>query len=170
MAEESTESLLETTLKDPVTGLYNRKHLIQRLVANIARAERSREKIAVILWDIDGFINFNNQYGQNAGDEFLRKVAEIIKKCLRGYDEAFRPGADEFCAILMPADEAVSQEVTRRVRQSVSKDLFEENKEYAEHKFSITAGCVFYPGEEGNPEAILHAAHQDLYQNRQTGA
>ena len=166
MTESSEEGLLETTLKDAVTALYNRKHLLQRLASNIARAERSKEKMAVILWDIDGFISFNNQFGQDAGDRFLRKVAEIINHSLRSYDEAFRVGADEFCALLMPADETVAEEVTKRVRQAVSKDLFEGNTEYVDQKFSISFGCVFYPGEAGSPEALMHAAGQDLYHNR----
>lgn len=166
MAESSNESLVELALKDRVTGLYNRKHLLQRLSAGIARSSRSREKMAVILWDIDGFIHFNNQFGQDAGDKFLLKVAEIITGSMRGYDEAFRVGPDEFCALLLPADETVAQEVTRRVRESVSKGLFEGNAEYAGQKFSISSGSVFYAGEASNPEAILHAAGQDLYRNR----
>lgn len=166
MSDMTQESPLETALKDPVTGLFNRKHLLHRLSSNISRAERSKEKMAIILWDIDGFVSFNNQFGQDAGDRFLRKVAEVINHSLRSYDEAFRVGADEFCALLMPADEAVAEEVTKRVRQAVSRDLFEGNTEYTGQNFSISFGCVFYPGEAGSPEALLHAAGQELYRNR----
>src|SRR5258708_1510250 len=83
----------ETSLKDAVTGLYNRKHLLQRLQANIARCDRSKEKMALILWDIDGFVDFNNTFGQQEGDRFLTKVADTVTRCLRPYDEAFRTGA-----------------------------------------------------------------------------
>ncbi len=156
----------DASLRDPVTGLYNRKHLAQRLAANIARCERSRERMAVILWDIDGFVDFNNRFGQEQGDRFLFKVAEIVKHSLRSYDEAFRSGGDDFCAVLIPGDEATAGEVTERVRAAVSKDLFQGNAEYVDRKFSISAGVAFYPGTSQVPEALLHEAGQDLYRNR----
>jgi len=143
----------DTSLRDPVTGLYNRKHLIQRLSAHIARCERSRERMAVILWDIDGFIDFNNRFGQEEGDLFLKKVAAVVMHSLRSYDEAFRSGGDDFCAVLIPADETVAQEVTERVREAVSKDLFQDNAEYAGRKFSISCGLSFYPGSQRGPRS-----------------
>ncbi len=157
----------DTSLRDPVTGLYNRKHLVHRLDANMARLSRSKkEKMAVILWDIDGFVDFNNRFGQEEGDKFLRKVAEIIHRSIRSYDEGFRSGGDEFCALLIPSDEKVAKEVTERVRQAVSKDLFQENAEYAGRQFSISSGLVFHPGASQVPEALLHEARQELYRNR----
>lgn len=156
----------ESSLRDPVTGLYNRKHLLQRLQQNIARCDRANEKMAVITWDIDGFVDFNNKYGQRNGDLLLQKVAEIIRKSIRVYDEGFRIGADEFCAMLLPADNAVAEEVMQRVSQTVSRDLFEGEKEYAGRSFSISSGLVFYPGGSKVPEALLHEAGQALYRSR----
>jgi diguanylate cyclase (GGDEF)-like protein len=126
--------------------------------------------MAVILWDIDGFVDFNNRFGQEQGDRFLKKVSEVIHRCLRSYDEAFRAGGDEFCAILIPADDAVANEVTARVSQAVAKDLFQGNAEYADRQFSISSGLVFYPGENQVPEALLHAAGQALYRNKMARA
>ena len=162
---KGTASSPESSLRDAVTDLYNRKHLLRRLRDNIARTNREKKRMAVILWDIDGFIDFNNSFGQAEGDRLLAKVAQTIHRSLRPYDEAFRSGPDEFCALLLPADEQVAAEVTQRVGQIVSRNLFEGNTEYAGRSFSISSGLVFYPGEYKLPEALLHAAGQELYKS-----
>ncbi len=156
----------ETSLKDPVTQLYNRKHLLSRLDENMSRCNRTKERMAVIVWDLDGFVGFNNQFGQDEGDRLLRKVTEVIHRCVRTYDEIFRSGPDEFCAILIPANDQIAAEVTERVGDAISHDLFDAGTEYAARHFSISSGLVFYPGSEQVPEALLHAAGQALYQSR----
>jgi diguanylate cyclase (GGDEF)-like protein len=156
----------ENALRDEVTGLYNRRHLLQRLEENMARCNREKMRMAVILWDVDGFIDFNNEFGQAEGDELLKKVADTIKKALRVYDEAYRSGSDEFCALLIPGDENVAAEVNKRVTQFVSKELFQGDAIYADRKFSLSTGLVFYPGDFQLPEALLHAAGQALYSSR----
>ncbi|MCB4756163.1 MAG: GGDEF domain-containing protein [Elusimicrobia bacterium] len=160
---EPSESYVSPSLTDPVTELYNRKQLFRRAQEQVARCDRTRETIALVLWDIDGFIEFNNQYGQAAGDQFLRKVAEQIRQSVRTYDEAFRSGPDEFCALLMPADVKTAEEVTRRVSEAVSKKLFADDPTYAHHRFSISHGIVTYPGTDKHPEALYHSATQALY-------
>lgn len=168
--KKTPSSLPESSLRDEVTGLYNYKHLYQRLDEIVARADRENKQVAIILWDIDGFMDFNNRYGKKEGDVFLTKVATSVKKSLRVYDEAFRSGADEFCAILVPADEVIAEEVKRRVSEMVSKELFQGDAEYAGREFSISSGHVFYPGENKVPEALLHAARQALYKSRLTNS
>ena len=153
----------EASLRDPITNLYNRRHLLRRLQESMARCDRNKEKMYLILWDIDGFVHFNNQYGQSEGDQFLKKVADTIRNSIRIYDEAFRSGADEFCAILLPADESIATEVTERVGQTVSQTLFQGAAEYANQTFSVSAGVVTYPSEHKLPEALLYAAGQALY-------
>jgi diguanylate cyclase (GGDEF)-like protein len=115
---------------------------------------------------VDGFIDFNNTFGQAEGDKLLKKVADTIRKALRVYDEAFRCGPDEFCAVLVPGDEVVSQEVDHRVTEVVSRELFEGDPAYAQRSFSLSAGIVFFPGENQVPEAILHGARQAMYHTR----
>jgi diguanylate cyclase (GGDEF)-like protein len=90
-------------------------------------------------------------------------VALIIRKTLRAYDEAFRAGPDEFCAILSPCDQQIADEVMQRVRDAVAKTLFENEGEYSGRQFSISCGLVFYPGEQNVPEGLLHAAREDMY-------
>jgi diguanylate cyclase (GGDEF)-like protein len=165
-APGNEQVMRETSLRDDVTGLYNRRQLLQRLEENMARCNRNNERMAIILWDIDGFVDFNNSFGQAEGDKLLKKVAETVRKTLRVYDEAFRCGPDEFCAILIPGDESVAAEVDRRVTGIVGKELFENDPVYADRRFTLSAGQVFYPGETHVAEALLHSAGQALYRAR----
>lgn len=162
----SGSSARDMALRDDVTGLYNRRQLLQRIEENIARCSRENLRMALILWDVDGFVDFNNTFGQSEGDNLLKKLAETIRKALRVYDEAFRSGPDEFCALLIPGDESVAEEVDRRVKEFVSRELFQNDPAYAERRFSLSAGIVYFPGENQMPEALLHAAGQALYHNR----
>ncbi len=158
----------QESLRDNVTQLYNRRHLLRRLQEAMAKSERQKERFALVLWDIEGFGQFNNEFGQGEGDEFLRRVAATIRQALRVYDEAFRSGSDEFCAILTPADEKIAADVMERVRRVVSTNLFESGTPYGSHKFTIWSAAVFFPSPEKLPEALLHAAEQALYKSQMT--
>ncbi|MCB4757542.1 MAG: GGDEF domain-containing protein [Elusimicrobia bacterium] len=152
------------SIRDSVTGLYNDRHLMTRLRQYMARCNRENIQMALVIWDIDGFEKFNNQFGQEVGNRLLQAVGSTIKKSLRLYDEAFRAGRDEFCAVLIPADEDVAQDVAGRVGDVVSKSFFEGEAEYAHHRFSLASAHVFYSGAAGqSPEALLHEAYQALY-------
>lgn len=168
LVEEKPSPPSAASLHDPITGLYNRKHLLRRLQEMMARCDRNQERMALILWDIDGFIDFNNRYGKEAGDQFLKKVADTIRNAIRDYDEAFRSGSDEFCAVLIQANEKITAEVSGRVAQVVAESLFEGSSEYANQTFSISSGAVYYPGEHRFPEALLYAAGQELFTARLT--
>lgn len=168
VASVSSPGALDNVLRDPVTDLFNRQHLLYRLTALMAQSDRDRESLAVVLWDIDGFVDFNNQYGKSEGDIFLKKVADVIRTSLRPYDEAFRVGGDEFCALLRPAKEKLAEDVMQRVRKLVVDNVLSSNTEYKDRTFSISSGVVFYPGEHKLPEALLHAAEQALYKMRRS--
>ncbi len=156
----------EKSIQEEVTGFYNFRHLLRRLTDNMARCNRGDEKMFLILWDIDGFSRFNNDYGKARGDELLRHVADIIRKCVRAYDELFKSDDDEFFAILNPSDEKIAMDVTRRVSQTISRELFEAAGPYANFKFSMSSGAVPYPSDAEIPEALIHAATQALYKSR----
>jgi diguanylate cyclase (GGDEF)-like protein len=161
---------LDTPLRDAVTGLFNKKHLIYRMSALMSQAARGKDALAVILWDIDGFVDFNNQFGQREGDLFLKKVAEAIRGSLRPYDEAFRVGGDEFCALLMPATDKIANDVMDRVRATVEKNVLASIEQYQGRLFSVSSGAAFFPGEHTLPQALLHAAQQELYKSSRARA
>lgn len=95
-----TRDLAELSLKDPLTGLYNRRAMRDMLRREIARARRDEHALSVLYLDLDGFKAINDAQGHHKGDEMLRAVALAIGETIRETDTAFRCGGDEFCILL----------------------------------------------------------------------
>jgi diguanylate cyclase (GGDEF)-like protein len=95
-----TDQVYKLAILDPLTGLFNRRHIQQRLADEIARAQRRGYSLTVILFDLDAFKRVNDTYGHAAGDSVLKAFAEHLKKATRGSDMAGRYGGDEFLVVL----------------------------------------------------------------------
>lgn len=91
--------LKEQSILDPLTGLYNRRHMEINLKRELSRAVRNESPLGIIMLDIDHFKNFNDSYGHEAGDEVLRKLGILIKSIVRKEDIACRYGGEEFLII-----------------------------------------------------------------------
>jgi diguanylate cyclase (GGDEF)-like protein/PAS domain S-box-containing protein len=99
--------LEEKAIKDPMTGLYNRRHYNQAMESMLATAGRLKGKLGFIMFDIDNFKKYNDNYGHDKGDEALIKTARIIKECFtRTSDVVCRLGGEEFGVIVTDMDEA----------------------------------------------------------------
>jgi diguanylate cyclase (GGDEF)-like protein len=94
------DNLYELAVLDPLTGLYNRRFVEERLRVEIARAERYRDPLMVLLLDLDDFKKINDRFGHAAGDLVLKEVAHRIRKAVRASDFAVRMGGDEFLVLL----------------------------------------------------------------------
>ncbi|HVL03089.1 MAG TPA: diguanylate cyclase, partial [Acidimicrobiales bacterium] len=94
------ETLQARSIHDALTGLYNRRHLDERIEAAVAAANRRREPLSLLAIDIDHFKRYNDGRGHAAGDEMLRRVADTIRSGVRPTDLVFRPGGDEFIVLL----------------------------------------------------------------------
>jgi len=103
------EELNRLSVTDSLTGLYNHRKFYSRLKEEVTRAGRQNRDLAVILLDLDDFKAYNDKYGHISGDEILRDVGHIIRKCIReGVDTGYRYGGDEFAIILIDADAGVA--------------------------------------------------------------
>jgi diguanylate cyclase (GGDEF)-like protein len=118
---EEVADVSRAAIVDPVTGLANRQYLQRRLSAEIQRALRAREPLALMLVDVDNFKAVNDTWGHLEGDRVLRDIAVVLSDHVRMFDVCTRYGGEEF-AILMPgAEEPVAIQVAERVRSAVEQ-------------------------------------------------
>lgn len=114
---ELEAELREQAIRDPLTGLYNRRFLDEVLRRELARAERYGHPLSLILIDIDNFKEINDRFGHLVGDEALRRVAKALRENIRRVDYIFRWGGDEFCVVLPETNGPGAHEVVRRFRE-----------------------------------------------------
>ncbi len=113
--EELAQEVYKMALLDPLTGLFNRRYIEQRLESEIARSKRHGRALAVILFDLDEFKRVNDTYGHAAGDALLKAFAERLSKATRGSDAAARYGGDEFLVVLPECKPENVQQVLKRL-------------------------------------------------------
>ncbi|HSJ87601.1 MAG TPA: diguanylate cyclase [Anaerolineales bacterium] len=162
------EALREQSIRDPVTGLYNRRYMEEALKQHVERVTRQQHPLGIIMIDIDHFKRFNDTYGHAAGDAFLRKLGEFMQTHVRAGDIACRYGGEEFTLIMPDADLEVAKQraeyllqEARQLRIQVVKDTHEA--------ITLSAGVAVYPKHGQTIESVLHAADQALYGAKREG-
>ena len=113
--ETLAQEVYRMALLDPLTGLFNRRYIEQRLEDEIKRSERHGQALSVILFDLDEFKQVNDTYGHGAGDALLKAFAERLSKATRGSDAAARYGGDEFLVVLPECKPENVQHVLKRL-------------------------------------------------------
>ncbi len=154
-------------ITDGLTGVYVRRHLVERLEGELDRSKRFGLKLSFLMIDIDHFKNFNDEYGHLVGDVVIRQVAETIKKNIREIDLAGRYGGEEFGVLLIETDEQGAFFAAERIRRAVSEKVFEA---YDEHlKVTISVGCSTYSEKIADVNLLTEAADSALYQAKRQG-
>lgn len=116
--KELQKKLVKSTYIDYLTGLYNIRYLDRRLNEEISRGRRKKEKVAIIMFDIDNFKKYNDNNGHEDGNKLLKSLGGIIRKNIReGVDLGFRFGGDEFLIIINQAEGKIAQEIACRIRE-----------------------------------------------------
>src|SRR6059036_2318608 len=118
--EATNAKLKETSFKDEVTGLYNRRFFSLRLEEEISRYRRFNHPVSVVVLDLDGFKTVNDEFGHAVGDETLRDISQILMKHSRGINVVSRYGGDEFVVLLVETSKAGARLYADRIRQVVS--------------------------------------------------
>ena len=120
------KKLIESAYIDYITGLYNIRYLDRRLSEEISRGKRKKEKVAIVMFDIDNFKKYNDNYGHESGNKLLKSLGNIIRKNIReGVDLGFRFGGDEFLIIINQAEGKIAQEIASRIREKFLKLNYE---------------------------------------------
>ncbi len=162
------EMLIEQSIHDPLTRLYNRRYMEETLRREILRAERNSASLAVIMVDVDHFKRFNDNYGHSTGDMILHKVSLIIENSIRGDDVACRYGGEEFVLIMPGTVLEVAQQRAEALRERVKAKYLIINDQIQE-RITISLGIAVYPEHGLHPEALLKSADHALYQAKEAG-
>ena len=115
------DGLCELSLKDPLTGLANRRHFNALMTRTIDMVARSGDPALLLMLDIDHFKKVNDTYGHQAGDQVLQAVAKTLAKCLRPMDTVARYGGEEFAAVLPNCHAHFGETVAERIREAIEK-------------------------------------------------
>src|SRR3989441_764348 len=155
-------------VSDPLTGLYNRRYLVERLGQEMNRVDRYGGKLAFAMIDLDGVKPVNDEYGHVFGDRLLRAVASEISRSLRTPDVAARYGGDEFAVILPQTQPEGALRVCERIRKAVEQLAL--NSGDVPVSVTATLGVADYPAEGiATAEELIHAADEALYGAKRAG-
>ena len=152
----------ELAVTDPLTGLHNRRHFLEKLEEHVSRAGRYGEQLALLLLDCDRLKAINDRHGHPAGDRALEKVADLLRRSLRETDETARIGGDEFAALLLNADPALTRKVTDRLQADI-EDLLVVTGEGAAMDITVSTGVAFFPSDAEDGDTLLRRADEALY-------
>jgi len=166
--KQSNEMLLDLSNTDHLTGLFNRRYMMEVLGREVQRSSRKGGHLSLILLDIDHFKDVNDIYGHLQGDVALQKVALLLKKELRAYDCATRYGGEEFVAILPDSSLKDAVFVAERIRQSVMETKFSDK--LAGLNLTVSLGVASFPLEGVTTvDAFIKLADDALYRAKNSG-
>ncbi|MCY1142401.1 EAL domain-containing protein [Actinoplanes sp. Pm04-4] len=158
--------LRHQALHDALTGLPNRKLLLDRLEHAMARARATGENTAVLYLDLDGFKKVNDSLGHNSGDLLLRTAAERLTAALRPLDTVARLGGDEFAVLLENADPAVATELAQACIDTLAEPFLLHGREAA---VSVSIGVVPAAHRYGDADEVLRNADVAMYAAKARG-
>lgn len=162
------QSLQTLSITDPLTGLFNRRHLFHEAEREVERAQRYQHPLAVFMIDIDHFKQINDTHGHEAGDRILTALADVMRASLRNTDLLARFGGEEFAVLLPEIPEEQAHAAARRLRADVKSMQIPWRDTVLQITISIGVSGMA-PGQSISFEGLLRQADNALYQAKQSG-
>lgn len=162
------ETLRQQSIRDVLTGLYNRRYMEESLERELRRALRRGYSVGVIMLDLDHFKQFNDTCGHAAGDALLQTVGEFLRVHIRAGDVACRYGGEEFILLLPEA----SLEITRQRAEHLREEIHHLQPEYRGQRLgpvTVSAGVAAFPLHGQTVDVVVRAADEALYQAKRQG-
>jgi len=163
---EAKEAVLHEAMHDPLTGIFNRRAILDVLRKEIARSDRSGIPFSIGLCDIDRFKRVNDRYGHQTGDDVLCGFVRAVESALRAYDRIGRYGGEEFLVVAPDSSGEGAERVFERVRESVALKGIETRSGIV--PVTVSIGVVSGRGDS-DMDALLAAADDALYRAKNTG-
>jgi two-component system, cell cycle response regulator len=167
-SNQELHQLREQVIRDPMTGLYNKRYFSAALATEMERSRRNRLATSLILLDIDHFKRINDTYGHVAGDKVLERLARILEQTVRMIDIPCRYGGEEFAIILPSTPLTIACQVAERVRAAIEETRIALDAQ----TINITASLgvsSFFDDQESTPLNLIERADKELYTAKQNG-
>lgn len=162
------ESLRQQAIRDPLTGLFNRRYLRETMAKEICRAERHDYNMGILMLDLDYFKKFNDEHGHEIGDFILSEFGRLLRAIIRNEDIACRYGGEEFTVLLPESDHKATIAIAERIRTNLHEHAFiHGNKSYGPITVSIGAAC--FPDNGLLSDILVKNADEALYDAKQAG-
>lgn len=160
---KNREELERLSTTDILTGLGNRRHLMNLIPQEIERARRATQPFSILMLDVDHFKKYNDDHGHQAGDDVLARVGMVLRDSIRPYDCAARYGGEEFLMILSGVSIGHARECAERIRERVRAEQFEHGP------MTVSIGVAEYPSHGDTEKAIIGQADAALYEAKRAG-
>jgi diguanylate cyclase (GGDEF)-like protein len=162
------EKLRNQSIRDPLTGLFNRRYTEETMERELHRASRSAETLAVLMIDVDHFKQFNDRFGHEAGDQVLCEIAKVLTSHARGSDMVSRMGGEEFLVVLPGARGDDAEKKAQELRAEVAKlRIVHAGRDLGEVTISI--GVAIHPQHGATTLELLRVADAALYTAKREG-
>lgn len=162
------EVLSQQSIRDPLTGLFNRRYMEESLERELRRAVRSSRPLGVLMMDLDQFKRFNDSFGHDAGDKLLREFGAILRSGIRGGDISCRYGGEEFALILPEATLEATMVRAEQLRES-TRNLSVNYHGQSLGVVTVSIGVAGFPEHGTSSEILLQAADKALYRAKAQG-
>ena len=167
--EKLAKQLYESSTRDALTKLFNRKYFVERLASEVGYANRHKSRLSVLIFDLDHFKLVNDTHGHLAGDEVLRQVAAQLSRMIRAEDVIARYGGEEFVTIVRGIEHRNVVLFAERLRRAVEKLEIKWDSIVIRATISIGVASLHECGDQGTSEALLLLADERLYAAKRGG-
>ncbi len=167
--KESEQKLISQAIRDPLTGLFNRRYLEESLDRELSKAQRHDNPLAIIMLDADHFKMFNDSFGHLAGDKILRNMGKQLVTYSRKEDIACRYGGEEFVLVLPETTQLVAIQRAEDLRASVETGKQIKYKRQTLPVVTISLGVAVFPDHGRRVNELISAADKALYVAKEQG-
>ena len=164
---DSERRYRELSIVDDLTQLYNSRYFYQQLKMEIDRVDRYGQSLTLLLLDLDDFKRFNDAYGHIEGDQVLLRLGQVVKRCLRQTDSAYRYGGEEFTILLPMTTSAAGAVTAERIRTEFKKEHFSPAPGQDVH-VTVSIGVAQCRAKE-EMKTFVHRVDQLMYQGKRNG-